>query len=135
MTFQFTVRIPSPPNWHWAVLPPYREETMEEKRRLERFCLEIPAAIELLNSDHEERLLNLPTTNVCSDGAYFHTRSPLPEGTRVKIDLVLPLERLKGLKGDRKRASIKVTGTVVRSESEGMAICFDEDYHLMGWAK
>ncbi|NVM24419.1 MAG: PilZ domain-containing protein [Desulfobacterales bacterium] len=108
---------------------------MKEKRRLERFDLELPATIELLTPDQEKRLLNLLTTNICSGGAYFHTTEPLPKGTQVKIDLVLPLEKLRKLKEEYKQAYIKVTGTVLRSESEGMAICFDEDYQLVGSAK
>ena len=105
---------------------------MTEKRRLERFDLELPATIELLTPDQEKSLLNLLTTNICSGGAYFHTAQPLPEGTQVRIDLVLPLEKLRRLKEEHKKAYIKVTGTVLRSESEGMAICFDEDYQLLG---
>lgn len=108
---------------------------MKDKRRLERFDLEIPATIELLALDKEEKILNLLTSNMCSGGAYFHTTQPLPEGTQIKIDLVLPLDKLKGLKEDCKEAYIKVTGRVLRSESKGMAICFDEDYQLVGSAK
>jgi hypothetical protein len=105
---------------------------MTDKRTLERFDLELPATIELLTSDQEKSLVNLLTTNICSGGAYFHTRQPLPEGTQVKIDLVLPLDKLKKLKDDCKQAYIKATGTVLRSESEGMAMSFDEDYQLVG---
>jgi hypothetical protein len=108
----------------------YNEETMREKRRLERFQLEIPAAIEFLTSDREKRVLNLLTSNICSGGAYFHTTQPLPEGTKVKIDLVLPLDRLKKPNDRHKQVYIKVAGTVLRSESEGMAIGFDEDYEI-----
>jgi len=108
---------------------------MKEKRRLERFDLELPATIELLTSDQEKSLLNLLTINICSGGAYFHTTQTLPEGTQVKIDLILPLDKLRRLKDDCKQAYIKVTGTVLRSESEGMAICFDEDYQLLGSVK
>jgi len=108
---------------------------MKEKRRLERFDLEIPATIELLALDREEGIVNLLTSNMCSGGAYFHTTKPLPEGTQIKIDLVLPLDKLKGLKEDCKEAYIKVTGRVLRSESKGMAICFDEDYQLVGSTK
>ncbi len=105
---------------------------MKERRRLERFDLEIPATIELLTPGQERELLNLLTSNMCSGGAYFHTTKPLPEGTQVKIDLVLPLDRLKRLKEAYRQAYIKVTGKVLRSESEGMAICFDEDYQIVG---
>lgn len=105
---------------------------MAEKRRLERFDLVIPAAIELLNDPHPERTLKLLTTNICSGGAYFHTNQPLPEGTEVKLDLVLPLEHLMNLKKEYKKAFIKVTGKVLRTESGGMAICFDKDYQITG---
>jgi len=108
---------------------------MKDTRRLERFDLEMPATIELLTSEREQSLLNLRTTNICSGGAYFHTTQPLPEGTQVKIDLVLPLEKLKKLKKEHKKAYIKVTGKVLRTESEGMAICFDQDYQIMGSGK
>jgi len=103
-------------------------QNMKEKRRLERFDLKIPAKIQSATSDQEKRLLSLLTTNISSGGAFFHTTQPLCEGTQVKIDLVLPLERLKQLKDDCKQAYIRVTGRVVRSESEGMAILFDKDY-------
>jgi len=108
---------------------------MREKRRLERFDLHIPATIELLTPNQEKGLLNLLTSNICSGGAYFHTTQPLPEGTQVKIDLVLPLDKLTKLKDDWKQVYVKLTGTVSRSESEGTAISFDEDYQIMGSAK
>jgi hypothetical protein len=105
---------------------------MKERRRLVRFDLEIAATIELLTPGQERELLNLPTSNICSGGAYFHTTQPLPEGSRVKVDLDLSLDRLERLKEGCRQAYIKVTGEVLRSESEGMAICFDEDYQIMG---
>ena len=103
---------------------------MKERRRLERFDLKIPATVEFMNLEHKEKILNLLTSNICSGGAYFDTTQPLPEGTQVKIDLVLPLDKLKKLKDEYKQAYIKVTGRVLRSESEAMAICFDEDYQI-----
>ena len=108
---------------------------MRNKRSVERFDLELPATIEFTNVDHEEMLDNLLTTNVCSGGAYFYTPQPLPIGTQVKIDLVLPLEKLRKLKDEHKHAHIKVTGKVLRSGSEMMAICFDEDYQITGSTK
>jgi len=61
------------------------------------------------------------------------TTQPLPEGTEVKIDLVLPLDKLRKLEKGVKHAYIKVRGTVLRTESTGMAICFDEDYQIRPW--
>ena len=106
---------------------------MEERRSLERFDLHIPATIELLITRQEKELIRLLTKNVCSGGAYFYTTKPLPESTPVKIDLVLPLDKLKTLKDKWKHALIKVTGKVLRSEPEGMAVCFDDDYQIHPW--
>ena len=106
---------------------------MKERRKLERFDLHIPAKIELLIKKREKELIRLLTENVCAGGAYFHTTKPLPESTPVKIDLVLPLDKLKTLKDEWKHALIKVTGKVLRSEPEGMAVCFDKDYQIRPW--
>ena len=101
-----------------------------ERRRLERFELEIPATVEVISDlDQEERRrLNLLTSDICSGGAYFHTDEPLAEGTQVNIDLVLSRESLKKLSG--KQAYIKVSGKVIRSEAKGMAICFSPNYRI-----
>ena len=103
---------------------------MEEKRRLERFDLKIPARLECLLGDEEGETLDLLTSDICAGGAFFHTDEPLPEGTQVKIDLVLPLEKIKKLAADCDHAFIKVTGTVLRAEAKGMAICFDKGYEI-----
>jgi hypothetical protein len=100
----------------------------KERRKLGRFRLDIPAKIEVINSALERKKHDLKTSNISSGGAFFHTKQPLPEGTPVKIDLILPLERLKQLKNDHKQAYIKVTGKVLRSETKGMAISFDQNY-------
>ena len=47
------------------------------------------------------------------------------------MELVLPLDRLKKLKNEHKRAYVRV-GRVLRSESQGMAIGFDGDYQITG---
>ncbi|MBW2061985.1 MAG: PilZ domain-containing protein [Deltaproteobacteria bacterium] len=103
---------------------------MEEKRKLERFALEVPAAVQVVSgaNDRRNELLNLLTENICAGGAYFYTDKPLPEQTIVNIDLVLSIERLKKIQG--KQAYIKVTGQVIRAEPDGMAICFDPDYSI-----
>ena len=103
---------------------------MKEQRQLERFDLEIPAKIGTMDSSQKEEIFNLQTSNVCSGGAFFYTTRALPEGTPVEIDLILPLEKLRELKEEHKQIFIKVTGRVLRTESTGMAVCFDEDYRI-----
>ena len=101
-----------------------------EKRKLDRYDLNVPAKVEVTTSDQEKEIFDLLTSDICAGGAFFYTTQPLPEGTTVKIDLILSLDRLKELKDDFKHAHIEVTGTVLRSESAGMAICFNEDYQI-----
>jgi len=108
-----------------------------EKRGLKRFDLEIPARIKVTSSERKERALDLLTTDISSGGAYFHTSQPLSEGTDVKVDLILPLDKLvkrleKGEK-DYKHAYIRLSGKVLRTESRGMAIIFSEDYEISPW--
>lgn len=105
---------------------------MNERRTLERFELKVPAAIEFVAPSQGKSLLKLLTTNVCSGGAYLHTVEPLPEGTHITVELVLPLDRLKKLKKEHKRAHVRVSGRVLRSELQGMAIGFDGDYQITG---
>lgn len=102
----------------------------KERRKLQRFSLEIPAKIEVIGAGKQRGKIELLTDNICAGGAFFKTPKPLPEGTQIKIDMVLPLEHLKRLSEEYSRAYIKVSGTVLRTEPSGMAVSFDEDYEL-----
>ena len=105
-------------------------EKTKEHRKLERFRLEIPAKIEVIGTGKQKGTIEVLTSDICAGGAYFQTKKPLPQGTQVKIDMVLPLEHLRKVSEEYNRAYIKVSGTVLRTESSGMAVSFDEDYEL-----
>ena len=116
-----------------AIMKPVKEE----KRGLERFDLEIPARIKTTFSSKEDETIDLLTSDISSGGAFFHTTKPLAEGTDVKIDLILPIaglcKKLDEGSEQYQRAFIKISGKVLRAESEGMAIAFDEDYEISPW--
>ena len=97
-------------------------------RRAERFTLELSACLSVSSDKADDATIQLKTIDVSSAGAFFDTDRPLPLGTEVKIDMVLPLDELKKLKG--KKAKIVVTGAVIRTDNKGMAICFDENYQI-----
>jgi hypothetical protein len=101
---------------------------MEDKRVYERFDLEVPARIGIAGSDQASEL-SLRTSNICAGGAFFISTEPLPEGTRVKMDFVLSIEKLKEMLNSHCR--IKVEGEVVRNETAGIAVRFDEDYEII----
>ncbi len=102
-----------------------------EHRRAERFSLELPSRIRPVGEEEAEKALELVTSDVCSGGAYFQTDSPLPVGTQVKIEMLLPLEKLKQIEG--KQTYIKVSGAVIRTTEKGMAICFENDCVIAPW--
>jgi c-di-GMP-binding flagellar brake protein YcgR len=103
---------------------------MGERRKYERFSLRLATKTTVINSEQkeDEEILDLFTKDICAGGAFFHSVEPLPEGTQVKIDLVLDVDKLKKI--TKKKAFIRVKGKVVRTESTGMAICFDKNYKI-----
>ena len=103
---------------------------MKERRKLERFDFEVPARIEGSISGQEDETCDLSTSNICAGGAFFHTTDPLPQGTKVKMNLVLPLDRIRELVG-HDRVNVRVEGTVLRSGPSGMAVSFSEDYQIL----
>ena len=104
---------------------------MKERRKLQRFKLRLPARIEVSPQapDKETEVMKLETDNICSGGAFFHTLSPLPEGTPVKMDFVLDTQRLRYPKDSR--PLINVRGHVLRTEPTGMAIRFMKDFRIL----
>ena len=102
----------------------YRESgLMDDKRNFERVSMEVPVLIECLRPKRRKRLI-LTCTNLSASGAYFNTPKTFPKGAEVKVEIFLY---------DKDHAScpvINVTGRVVRSERQGMAISFNEDYDI-----
>ena len=98
-----------------------------ERRQLERFDMELPAEI-IKNGGDETEIIQLLTRDVSSGGAFLQTDAPLPVGTKVKMSLVLPLEQLRNIKSNK--ASIRVSGAVIRNTENGMAICFEGKFDI-----
>jgi len=98
-----------------------------ERRNVERFHLELPALLSMNNDKSANpRAFEVITSNICSGGAFFKTDTPLSLETDVKMDLILPIEKFKT--GKDKRTRIHVSGFVIRTEKQGMAVCFDRKY-------
>ena len=96
---------------------------MEERRRLERFGLALPATIEIV--DPKTRVngasFDSLTRDLSSHGAFFLTPDPLPIGTRVMAGMVLKAQNFGQASG---YPQMKATGYVVRTEPSGVAVCF-----------
>ena len=113
-----------------------KKSIIGERRGIRRFDLEIPSKIRSSDTAQEE-VYDLATRDISSAGAFFHTSEPLPKGTEVKVDLVLPIKSLRKilekLGGTYKSIRIEISGRVLRSESSGMAVCFNKDYRIDPW--
>jgi len=95
---------------------------------LKRENLELPALLSMNDESGSQRAVEFMISNICSGGAFFRTDKPLSVGTSVKMDLILPLDKFNKTEG--KKSRIDVSGSVVRAEKHGMAVCFDKRYHI-----
>jgi hypothetical protein len=102
---------------------------MKEKRLYKRFSAKLPVKLEAITSSRKGVFL-VETKDISSTGAFIYTKeaSYIPDDTKFILDSFYPkkstikLKRLKQLKN--------CTCTVVRSTSEGIAICFDRPIQL-----
>jgi hypothetical protein len=101
---------------------------MEERREYERFQLDLPARLENTTSVKKE-IFDAQTRDISAAGAFLSTTERLSEGTRCRLELIVPSNRIKELTGVQ--SLIKVEGIVVRSTPEGVAICFDGDCQIL----
>jgi len=103
---------------------------MEERRKCERFQLELPARLEA-NSSQRTEILQLQTKDISAAGAFLlGTTAQFPIGTQCNLELIVTSERIKELTGVK--SLIKIEGTVVRNTPDGVAICFKGDCQILG---
>jgi len=103
---------------------------MKDRRKYERFQLELPARLEV-NSSQRTEIFELRTRDISAAGALLLGASEqFLAGTRCHLELIVTSERIKELTGVQ--GLIKVEGTIVRSTPEGVAICFDGDCQILG---
>jgi hypothetical protein len=55
----------------------------------------------------------------------------LPSGFELRIDLIIPFDKLKNLKG--KRSCIEVLGSAIHRDNQIMAVCFDKKYKISAY--
>ncbi len=81
-------------------------------------------------SPGEEKVFELFTRDISSEGAFFPVEAPLPAGEKVKISLSLSIPSL-GRTGDPPRKAVITTkGRVIRSTPQGMAVAFEGRYSI-----
>jgi hypothetical protein len=102
---------------------------MVERRKLQRFSLCIPTRIVTNSGSNKREVLELITVNICAGGAYFKTKYEFSFGSKVHMDLVLPINKSSKILG--MDGFVEINGKVIRADSEGIAVLFDPDYEIL----
>ena len=104
-------------------------ETGSERRHLQRFSLRASAVVQT-TAKGEQKVFELYTSDISSNGAFFPMEVPLPTGEKVKITLFLSISALEEISDLAARTKIVTEGRVVRSTGQGMAVQFGPSYTM-----
>ena len=104
---------------------------MKERRQYKRIKVNLPVRLEAVTSG-KTKVFDLETKDISASGAFIYTKeSPfLPDETRFTLDLTIPKNSIKELTD--LKSLIECEGSMVRYNSEGMAIHFDRECYIMG---
>ena len=102
---------------------------MDERRKLERFLLRLPAKVVSPCSGDEP--CQVATRDVSANGAFLLTELPMTEGSSVTVELELPVERFKQLLEQGQDVTLRINGVVVRTETDGVAVRFQKKYEII----
>ena len=106
---------------------------MIEKRKVERFDLQLEAFVSLPGESANTDMGNLVTRDISMSGVFLITDRPLPVGAKVNVDMILTLGGKK--KQDSQQAWIKASGKILRTDNQGMAVGFDDKSRILPLSK
>ena len=111
-----------------------------DQRLQERFSMELPVRVSTGTDSDLTVQFEAVIANISSGGAFIGTDNPLPVSSKVFLEFLISLQELKKLKFilsletlrrfKSNQAWIRASGVIIRHESNGMAIIFDDDYQL-----
>ena len=102
---------------------------MIEKRKVERFDLQLEAFVSSPGATARSDTDSLVTRDISMNGVFLITSEPLPVGSKVSVDMILTLGGKKVQ--DSQKAWIKASGKVLRTDKEGMAVGFDDKSRIL----
>ena len=100
---------------------------MNDLRQFERFPLNLPVRAEVYTSDTKQ-VFDLKTRDISASGAFVFTPEQFPNGTNIKLNMVVPNDRIKKVTGAE--SLIDCEGNVVRSTPSGVGVRFDNDCRI-----
>ena len=102
---------------------------MRERRNFERYNLHLSSNIYVGEEKGGKSCIKCKTSDISSAGAFFLTDNPLAEGTKVDVEFLLPVADIQS-REKHSNSIVVSSGFVVRTEKEGMAVCFDMSYTI-----
>ena len=102
---------------------------MKERRLHKRLNIPLPVRVNAMNGG-VLMALDLETKDISYSGTFIPTLTSFPEETRFILDFTIPSDNLKDFKNVDSLIGCK--GTMVRSDSNGIAIQFDEECQIEG---
>jgi c-di-GMP-binding flagellar brake protein YcgR len=102
---------------------------MTEKRKFERFELNIQTMLNVKDEARMEKPPVLLSRDISCAGVFLVTNAPLPIGTSVDLNLLLSQHEMDSHTRDE-RINITTSGKVVRANDQGMAVEFDKQYKI-----
>jgi hypothetical protein len=102
--------------------------TEVERRQVERFSLETPGLLSMVDESGKTIAYEMTSKNICSGGAFFITEKALSVGTEVKVNLILSIKKDNSLA--ERKTRIDVSGHVIRTDEQGIAVSFYRKYNI-----
>jgi hypothetical protein len=103
---------------------------MNDKRKFERFEVSVPASLEVLKPEEKTEKMALEISNLSASGIFIKTDKLIPEGSPVKMEIYLHFRESETETSSQCATIIIVTGRILRTTEEGLAIHFNEDYDI-----
>jgi hypothetical protein len=103
---------------------------MGDKRKFERFEVSVPARLEVLNPGGKTEKMILESGNLSASGVFIKTDSLIPEGSPVRMEIFLHFSDPEAETPPQRATVIVVTGRIIRTTNEGLAIHFNDDYEI-----
>ena len=100
---------------------------MKERRLHRRLNIPLPVRVNAMNGD-VLMALDLEARDISYSGTFIPTLTSFPEGTRFILDFTIPSDNLKDFKNID--SLLGCAGTMVRSDSNGIAIKFDKECQI-----
>ena len=100
---------------------------MQEKRAQKRFDLSLVSRLRCAQGKPDAAPREVKTRNLSCRGAFFVSPDALPLGTKLSMQLILPVSRLTNGFQD---SQLACSGTVVRHDPDGFAVSFDKSCSL-----